>query len=128
MQGVGRDISARKLLEQQLKQSEREFSTLVENSPDVICRLNRDGRYIYASPNVTAVLGIGPEAFIGKTPSELGIPDFDATEYESKCREAIDNKAGTVMETQYHGRHYRTRIIPEYSADGVAESVLTNHR
>jgi len=125
MQGVGRDISARKLLEQQLMQSEREFSTLVENSPDVICRLHRDGRYIYASPNVTAVLGIGPEAFIGKTPSEVGLPDFDATEYESKCREAIDNKVGTVMERQYRGRHYRTRIIPEYSADGVVESVMT---
>jgi PAS domain S-box-containing protein len=125
MQGVGRDISARKLLEQQLTQSEREFATLVENSPDVICRLNREGRYIYASPNLTQVLGLGPEAVLGKRPSEVGIPDFDATEYESKCREAIDNKVGTVMEGQYHGRHYRTRIIPEYAADGAVESVMT---
>src|SRR4030095_7701402 len=125
MQGVGRDISARKDLEQQLVQSEREFSTLVENSPDVICRLNRDGYYIYVSPNLAGIFGLAAEAFVGKRPSEAAVPDYDSTDFESKCRDVINNRRIAVCEWQYCGRHYRTRIIPEYDVDLMVESLMT---
>jgi PAS domain-containing protein len=50
LQGVGHDISERKQLERKLAASEHEFSTLVENSPDVICRFEpRSPLYIRQS-------------------------------------------------------------------------------
>jgi PAS domain S-box-containing protein len=125
LQGVGRDISERKLLEEQLIKSEREFSTLVENSPDVICRLGRDLRYIYASPNVDAFFGVTHGLFLGKRPGEVSVPDVDATAFECRCREAIDTEQPTVHEFQYRDRRFRTRIIPECSSSGAVESVMT---
>ena len=125
VQGVGRDISERKHLEQQLIRSEREFSTLVENSPDVIFRSDRDLRYIYASPNVKGIFGIATAAFLGKRPSEVAVPDYDWSGFETRCREAIDKRQATVHEFQHRGRHYRTRIVPEYSSGGGVESVMS---
>ena len=55
MQAIGRDITERKRLEQELEGREREFSTLVENSPDIISRLDRNLRYLYVSPIVERV-------------------------------------------------------------------------
>ncbi len=125
LQGVGRDISERKRLEQQLVQSEREFSTLVENSPDVITRLDHNLRYIYVSPNFKGIFGISPEMCLGMRPSEVPIPNYDWNEFEGKCREAIEKRQLTVFEFQYNERHYRTRVIPEFVSSGRVESVMS---
>jgi PAS domain S-box-containing protein len=122
---VTSDITERKQLEQQLMRSEREFSTLVKNSPDVISRLDRDLRYLYVSPNLEDISGIAAEAFIGKTPGEVAVSDYDWRAFESSCREAIEKRQVTVREFQYRGRHYRTRIIPECSSGGGVESVMS---
>uniref|UniRef100_B8HLZ2 histidine kinase n=1 Tax=Cyanothece sp. (strain PCC 7425 / ATCC 29141) TaxID=395961 RepID=B8HLZ2_CYAP4 len=58
-----------------LQQREREFRTLVENTPDVITRHDRQYRCLYINPASTQSLGMPPEFFIGKKPSELGYPD-----------------------------------------------------
>ena len=125
LQGVGRDISERRHLEQQLLSSEQQFSTLVENSPDVICRLDLNLRYIYISPNPDGIFDSATEEFSGKTPREVAVPDYDWNEFESRCRTAIDTRKASVHEFQYRRRHYRTRIIPEYGSDGVVESLMT---
>lgn len=124
-QGVGRDISERKQLELQVVRSEREFSTLVENSPDVICRLDRDLRYIYVSPNLKGIFGIAVDQFLGKRPGDVSVPDYDSNGFENSCREAADKRRPTVHEFQYREHQYRTRIIPEYSAVGEVESVMS---
>jgi PAS domain S-box-containing protein len=125
LQGVGRDISERKQLEQLVVRSEREFSTLVENSPDVICRLDRDLRYTYVSPNLRNIFPIAVEAFLGKPPREVSVPGYDGNGFENSCRDAAGKRQPAVHEFQYAGHHYRTRIIPEYSAGGEVESVMS---
>ena len=121
---AGSDITELKQLQQQLMQSERQFSTLVENSPDVISRLDKHLRYIYVSPSLERISGIATEAFIGKTPGQVAVSDYDWSGFESCCREAIVKRQTVAREFGYRGRHYRTRIIPEYSAGGEVESVM----
>jgi PAS domain S-box-containing protein len=111
--------------EQRLIRSERDFSTLVENSPDVISRLDLQLRYIYVSQSLKRIFDIAGEEFLGKRPRELAIPDYDWGGFESRCREAIEKKRVTVHEAQYRGGYYRTRIIPEYSSDGGVESLMS---
>jgi len=125
LQGVGRDISERRQLEEKLIRSERQFSTLVENSPDVISRLDRDLRYVYVNPSLKRISGISIEAFIGKKPCDVDGTDYDWSGFESSCRQAIDKKQTTIHEFQYRGRQYCTRIIPESSAGGEVESVMS---
>jgi PAS domain S-box-containing protein len=125
LQGIGRDVSKRKLAEEDLLRSEREFSTLVENSPDVIARLDRNLRYIYISPMFERISGVATYEFIGKTPQEIALPGYDWNSFETGCREAFVSGQTVVREFTFEERSYRTRIIPEFSPDSAIDSVMT---
>jgi len=111
--------------EQHRRLSEREFSTLVENSPDVLCRLDCDLRYIYASPALETATGIPIASFLGKTLREAAQPGFDWKSFEAACRAAIESRKLVHHSFTYNERHYSTRLIPEFSVDGKVESVMT---
>lgn len=119
------DITERKTLEQELQRSEREFSTLVENSPDIIARLDCDLRYIYISPGLERATGTEPEQFIGRISSQVPLEDYDWQSFEASCREAIKEKRTIHRAVDYGGRNYWTRFIPELAPDGTVESVMT---
>jgi PAS domain S-box-containing protein len=124
MQAIGRDITERKRLEEDLQGREREFATLVENSPDIISRLDRDLRFLYVSPIVERVLGVPPQHFIGKTTQEVGTPPHDWDAFESSCRQAF--QTGEIMDREfsYGGRHYHSRLIPEFGTGSSVDSVM----
>lgn len=119
------DITERKHLEEELMRSEREFSTLVENSPDIIARLDRELRYIYISPALERISGIVTYELIGKTPEEVALPGYDSNSFETGCREAFTTGQTVVREFTLEERKYRTRIIPEFSPDSSIDSVMT---
>jgi PAS domain S-box-containing protein len=74
-----RDISARKQVERQLRESERRFSSVLNNSRNVIYRLNlQTGHFEYISPSAETVTGFSlPElmAMDGATALALVHPD-----------------------------------------------------
>ncbi len=55
------DITKRKLAEQQVKESEIRFKTIIQESFDAVIILNADGLVIYSSPSITNVLGYTSE-------------------------------------------------------------------
>jgi PAS domain S-box-containing protein len=111
-------------MEDELRRRERQFSTLVENLPDVIFRLDTNLRHLYICPTVEQVSGMAPQQFIGKTGRELGLEEEICDLFETKCHEAIATKQVTPMEFSNRGRHYYSRIIPEYAPDGSLESLM----
>jgi PAS domain S-box-containing protein len=119
------DITERKSLEQELQRSEREFSTLVENSPDVIARVDRDLRYIYISAGLERATGVSTDRFIGKTPAEIALEGYDWNGFEAACQEAFDTQKTIHRASEYGGRNYWTRIVPEFTSDGRLESAMT---
>ena len=54
-----------------LADSEERFRSLVETSSDWIWELDREGRFTYASPKVTDLLGYEPDEVIGKRPGDF---------------------------------------------------------
>ena len=110
---------------QSFVESEREFSTLVKNSPDVISRLDRQLRHIYISPRFEELTGIPSDPFIGKTPNEIALTGFDWIAFENSCRDALVSKKQIERSFEFDGHTFWTRIIPEFSADGQVESVMT---
>jgi len=119
------DITERKSLEEDLRLSEREFSTLVENSPDVISRLDRNLRYIYISPTAERNTGLSADSFIGRTPSDIALAGYDAKNFELSCKRAFETGKTVSLDYVYAGRNYWTRIIPEFTQEGTVESVMT---
>ncbi len=118
------EIAERKRLEDELRRREQEFSTLVENSPDIIFRLDRNLRYIYVSPVVEHVSGMVPQQFLGKTGREMGLPSDVCDLFEATCREAIATGQVTRVEYSIDGRDYSSRLIPERALDGSIESLM----
>ncbi|MBF2076634.1 MAG: PAS domain S-box protein [Synechococcales cyanobacterium C42_A2020_086] len=109
---------------QALQQQQQHWQTLVENSPDIIFRLDLQLRHLYISPRVAEVSGLPPQHFLGKTGRELGLPADACDAFEAACRAAIATGEITRVEYTIADRHYASRLIPERSAAGAIESLL----
>ena len=74
VEGVTRDITARKIAEKKLLDNQHKFKTIFKTSPDAIT-LNRisDGRYIDINDGFSRIMGYQPEEIIGKTSLDLNI-------------------------------------------------------
>jgi PAS domain S-box-containing protein len=134
--GTVQDITERKRMEEELRQKEREFRALVENSPDMIVRIDKDLRRIYVNPAITALFGITPSEFVGtKIPEDEEIPPEKrehARVVRSACKRVFATGEQEVVEYSYPTprgtRHFHGRLIPEYAEKGTVETILTISR
>jgi PAS domain S-box-containing protein len=124
LQGIGRDITERRRLEENLVRREQEFSSLVENLPDIISRLDSNLRFLYVSPNVTSLFGIPAERFVGRKPREVGVDSHDWAGFENACRQVFETGNAAYREFVWGDKCYRARIVPEPGRAGKVESVL----
>ncbi|MBD2182441.1 PAS domain S-box protein [Planktothrix sp. FACHB-1355] len=128
MTGTDTDITDRKTAEIALSQREQELKTVLENTPDVISRLDRQIRYLYINPAITKETGIPAEAFIGKSLSELGFPQELVEQLEAPCQKVFATGEMNVVEFNSASpnglKFYQARLVPEFALDTSVESVL----
>jgi PAS domain S-box-containing protein len=70
-----RDITEKKLKEDQLKLSEQRFKALVYNGSDLIVIMDEGACFSYISDNVSSVLGYTPDDLLGKNAFDYIHPD-----------------------------------------------------
>ncbi|MFH1862277.1 MAG: PAS domain S-box protein, partial [bacterium] len=73
--GMYMDITERKRAEEAVRDSEKHFRALIENSSDAITLLDAKGIAIYDSPASPGMLGYAPEDWIGRDVFALIHPD-----------------------------------------------------
>ncbi|MCL1472469.1 PAS domain S-box protein [Argonema antarcticum] len=125
---IQRDITDRKLSEEVLHRRKQQFKTLVENTPDIIIRCDKEMRYLYANPIVEKLTGTPIQNSIGKTFREMGTPEdlcllWERTLYqvfESGIQQTIEFESPTVLGL----RAYQSRLVPELNKEGAIESAL----
>ncbi|HWK45712.1 MAG TPA: PAS domain-containing protein [Stellaceae bacterium] len=108
--------------------AEQEFRSLVENSPDLIARYDRDGKILYRNP---ALRRLVEEA--GKAPGKSPATDTALVKRDDvieKLSEVVATGRSGELETEYHDRmghvkYASIRFEPEFDADGQVQSVLT---
>ncbi len=100
--------------EQAIRESERRFRLLAENTTDIVIWSDLDTTRRYVSPAAKSVLGYDPEELIGTTPIGFVHPD-DADGYRSLlddlCRGAVEN----AVTTQRYRRKDGTYVWIEVS-------------
>ncbi len=122
------DISERKQAEMSLRRREEEFRALAENAPDMVVRIDRKLRYLYANPALEKETGISRDQYIGKTNLEIGLPPEVAKYRDEAVIEVF--RSGKEKELYFDHMHpsgrkyYHSRIVPEYAPDGSVETVL----
>ncbi|MBI5919396.1 MAG: EAL domain-containing protein [Nitrosomonadales bacterium] len=125
---VVRDISARKVVEEQLRRQGQELRAIADNTPDIISRFDRQLRRVYVNQAITRVDGRPREFYLNKTFRELGKSD-EFTGIWERHLEAVFT-TGQEAEFEFHydsvngRRYYMARLVPELKPDGVVEHVI----
>lgn len=108
--GIGKDITEKKRVENELRQSEERHRRHFENVNDVIYTLDTEMKITDISPSVEKVLGYKPEEIIGRIVTDLNVIAPESLE------EALNNSLrvfnGEIMEsTEYKLFHRNGSII-----------------
>ncbi len=126
--GLSEDITQRKRAKEILQQREQEFRALVENSPDIIARFDGELRYVYVNPAVELTSGKPPEAYIGKTIYEVGMPQAVIALWEQSLQRILqtcqEDRIEFSLLTPDGLKYYQSRGVPELAADNSIKSIL----
>lgn len=131
--GIGRNITALKQAEAALRRRVEEFRAIVEHTPDIISRVDRNLRYVYINPIIEKVTGIPAYAYLGKTDADLA-NDSDVVEiWQAGLRHVFETGQEYTLEFSYKNsltgeRWYHSRMVPEFAPDGTVETVLSISR
>jgi len=98
--GISRDLTERKLAEQELRESEEKFQGVAERSSDIIMLTDEKGRTTYIAPSVREILGYNADEVIGKTPVDLVHPDELDSIYEYLRKNASGRTLTQKQETR----------------------------
>ncbi len=114
--GICYDITEQKLREEQLRESEERYRSLVEVAPDLIL-VHQDGRIIFMNSAGARILRApSPEVFSGTAVLDLVHPDFHQIVRERMQRTASGHKVPTME--QKVRRHDGTYVDVEVGATG----------
>ena len=127
-----RDITERKRAQEALKQREKHFRVMIENSLDDVAILDRDGNIISQSPSVEFVLGYGPDEHIGRRSLDFVHPD-DLPDVAAAFARLVQNPGSTFhgeLRTQHKDGSWRILevMIRNFLDDPVVGGVLANFR
>ncbi len=127
-----RDITQRKQVEDIFHQREQEFRILVERSPDIISRFDRELRYVYINPAVEKELGLSARSFFWKGIGEVGLSEENVGIWKESLESVFNSgKEKTIYMEQsalYGRKYYNIRLIPELNKKGEVRTVLAVSR
>ena len=125
-------IEERRLAEAALRKSEESFRTLTTNLPDVVVRFDRQRRHLYANPAVVEATGFPPEAFIGKTNEELGMPEQNTAVWKATLDRVFTTGNDERLEFAHTGpagkKYWESHVVAEHGPEGTIESALVLSR
>jgi PAS domain S-box-containing protein len=113
--GISRDITARKLADQALREKEELFRSLVHNASEIISIMAPDSTFRYLSASVTALLGFDPDQLAGSRMLDLIHP-----EDQGAAQQAMDK----VLEKE---RATLTSVIRWRHCDGAWRTFETTY-
>lgn len=126
---IFQDMTEHHREEQLLHRREQEFRALVENSPDIVARFDRNFRYLYVNPAIERITSYPASAIIGKTHADIGLPNTFVRQWQTLLQRCFEIGEEQTVEFEFPTtegtRSYQSRIVPEWAADGSIDTVLS---
>ena len=125
-----RDITKNKTIEEQSRQNEEFFRSLIEETSDIIAILNKDGTLRHESPSIAKSLGYAPDLLVGKPISGI-LPNEDVPVFNRILGEILDNpgivKPIRLMINDNDGSvHIMEGIISNLYGNPVIDGIVLN--
>lgn len=126
---IVRNITDRVKAEEQVKQREQEFRTLVEHSPDLIMRFDNNLVNLYVNPAMKTLVGLDPSEIEGKTMREVGMGMIDVSiaKINTWCEEMrvpLVTGESHQFEIFYQDKYLFSYVVPESFKDGEVQTLL----
>lgn len=123
-----RDISARKEAEKEARMRSQ-MQSLSENSPDLITRLNNEGKIFYINPTIERLTSAKPVQYLQKNIEDTVLDDSIKTSWMGLIKEVVDNKEKVQVEMQFPTNDSGSLVmsvnaIPEFGEGHEVESIL----
>jgi PAS domain S-box-containing protein len=122
------EIAVRERAEETLRTQERQYRALVEHSPDIIARFDRELRFLYASPAIRTLTRRRPSTLVGARLAELGVSAALYEDWEAALRRVFTTRAPAALDfsvtARGAARFFQARMLPEPASDGAINSAL----
>lgn len=115
---IVRDTSERKRAEKALEDSEARTRSLLRAMPDMVFRIDRDGRYVDFEPGIGIEPAVPPAAFLGRTVAEVITEELSP----GLAQRVMDVLRAALDDGEVHSMEYQIRL-PDGSADYEARLV-----
>ncbi len=133
------DITDRKASEAELRklateleQQTRVLDAVLSTTPDSFLMLDRDCKFLYASPSALLNTSLKPEQVIGKTWRELGFPGDNGKRAEAEVQRVFETGASTTLEEAFPTvqglRNFESIFTPLRDPDGEIVAVVVTNR
>ncbi|HYD59977.1 MAG TPA: EAL domain-containing protein [Noviherbaspirillum sp.] len=99
---------------------EFELKALLENSPDMIARFDRELRCVYANGKVKDYLGMPPERIVNGTATDFGMGDSARALMQRLFRQGGEE----IHEYNHAGRSFEAHFVSEHNAQGEVASLM----
>lgn len=103
---VIKNITIRIQTEKKLKESKKEFRSVIDNSPDIFFKLDKAGKILEMSPSVKEHSGFSPEELIGKPAMNFYFNSDDWTRFLD-----IMEKKGEVIDFEARLKTKSNRVV-----------------
>ncbi|ADJ63220.1 EAL domain-containing protein [Herbaspirillum seropedicae] len=124
MQNLTALLKAEHAIQQRIRSSERQFRTLVDNSPDVILRYDMEGRCVFANPAFTRETGLMADQDINTILDRSANRRWDdeSCSFGERVRQVAATGVADVVVLEWrhpqgHLVSHEMHIVPEYDAD-----------
>lgn len=104
------------------------YQFIIENTPDVITRWDKELKLIFANKALEAKTGVPNSMLYGKTKLDMGQPDEVAHHWMDILRSVFEKGTGQSHYNSLHTAtsivHFYSRLIPEKNEEGEVETVF----
>jgi PAS domain S-box-containing protein len=131
---VLRARAERKRAEEALYEAQQMYRALIENSPDIIARYDRDCRRTYVNPTYLKVARISQQELLATAPEERSpLPAASATVLQNLLHRVLDSGVAEAVDVIWPKPDnidywYNIYAFPEFGREGQIVSVMTVSR
>jgi diguanylate cyclase (GGDEF)-like protein/PAS domain S-box-containing protein len=123
-----RDVTERREAEARVQKSDVDLRSVLDASPDLIARFDRELRHLYVNPAVERATGLRRDQMVGRTMRQLHAPADLVDIWDTNLRRAFETGAADEFDypfvTPEGPRWFHTRMAPELGDDESVERVL----